>query len=169
MLSKRWLWAFVALGLMALIFWASSRSWTTSHGVQRQPGRIANLLHFLFYGILTASWGLALGTGFGSSIPKYWKRWGAALAVSSLFGLFDEWHQDSVAGRTCSLFDAIENLLGGVFGVAATSWSLSARGLSRARLRVLALIAIWGVVVGLFAAQQYPHLDAILSRLNPSK
>lgn len=65
------------------------------------------LEHFIGYAILSALVWRALGTGVARR-----RRFWMSVAVATLYGLTDEFHQRFVPGRSCDLLDLLADALG---------------------------------------------------------
>jgi len=66
------------------------------------------------------------------------KLWIAALigiAIASLYGVSDEFHQLFVPGRTSDQMDWVTDTVGALFGAATAVWVISARIVNRSRRR----------------------------------
>lgn len=63
--------------------------------------------HVVLYGGL----GLLVAAALGASGWRSWRRWVAAGAVVFLVAVLDEWHQNSVPGRTGQLVDVLVDFL----------------------------------------------------------
>lgn len=105
---------------MGLLFFSSSRSFLPS---PVEPGTLADILfwktaHLVEYAILG---GLLLRAFHSGSSPA--KREGIwSWAISSLFGLFDEYHQTLIPGREGKLVDAAINSFGALLGLLLIWW-----------------------------------------------
>ncbi len=95
-----------ALGMMAVIFAASSVPNLTS-----LPGGVSDHAgHFAGYALLSALLIRAIASARWAGVT--WPASAAAVALSALYGVSDEWHQRFVPGRTAALDDWIADLLG---------------------------------------------------------
>lgn len=100
--NRAWLWPIV---LAALIFFASGRSEVAGPDVQH----IDKLTHFAVYGLL-GTLVVRLRSG---------RRWSwTALALVSLYGLTDEWHQSFTPGRIVELGDWVADTVGAAVAIA---------------------------------------------------
>lgn len=97
---------------MAFIFAASSVPGT------QLPGRLWDkLVHFTVYALLGALFVLPLAGGRLSGVTL--KTAAAALLLSVLYGLSDEWHQSFTPNRTSDPMDVVADALGAGAGVLA--------------------------------------------------
>ena len=129
------------VGWMGLIFYLSSISVIGSEGgaegfgaagttVASWQGDLSSFAgHFILFSVLTAlvfamlrSWGC--GFGIGCAVM--------AVAVSSLFGLSDEYHQSFVIGRYATASDVLVD----TFAATVTAAIIWARATSWPRLRI---------------------------------
>jgi VanZ family protein len=85
-------------------FLASSRSSVAAPGVAHAD----KIGHFLVYGLLAT---LLLRLGRNS------RAWWLALAVTSLFGVSDEWHQSFVPGRSSEWGDWVADTAGAALAI----------------------------------------------------
>jgi hypothetical protein len=107
---------------MVLIFIASSIP-----NLGALPGGISDKSgHALGYGILGAVLLRALAGGRLRGVT--WMRAAAAVALATLYGVSDEFHQAFVPGRTPDRFDVLADGLGAAFaiglGAAARAWDI---------------------------------------------
>ena len=70
------------------------------------------LVHGLVYALLAWLWCRALVRGRGGWAAGL----GLAFAISSTWGLLDEWHQSFVPGRTAEVMDAVADVAGAAVG-----------------------------------------------------
>lgn len=106
--KRQWLWP---LALAALIYAASSRSQLAGPEVVG----IDKLTHFAVYGLLAT---LVVRLGRGSRAA-----W-LSVAVVSLYGWLDEWHQSFTPGRTVEAADWLADTAGAALAVVLyTSWA----------------------------------------------
>ena len=70
--------------------------------------------HVVAYAGFAFLWARAWGPTFSDPRRFVW-----AWLAASLYGLFDEWHQSWVPGRTASAADFVADAIGGVLGAAA--------------------------------------------------
>lgn len=110
------------LAWMAVIFGFSSLPGSAV------PGKYGSLAHFCEYGILAVLYALALPDGF-----SWRRRTMAAVAMASLYGVTDEFHQSFVPGRVPDVVDWMVDTAGAITAVGA----LSALGALLARRRSL--------------------------------
>lgn len=99
--------------VMAAIFYVSSQPGVppTHSPLPTAPDWLHNLLHVPAYGLLAASWCLAL--------PAH-RGWRPALLIWMLtlgYGVLDEWHQSFVPGRLASGADLLRDAVGGGLGL----------------------------------------------------
>ena len=110
----RWLWHWgPAVALMVAIFFASSRS-----DIPTLPGGLTDHTgHFIGYALL----GMLVLRAFAKARWSGVTSLGAltAVAICSLYGITDEFHQSFVPGRTPDPIDWIADTLGAVVGVVA--------------------------------------------------
>jgi len=94
----------------ALIFYLSSRPWPTQAYL---PPGTDKVIHFAIYFFL----GFGLVWAFRATHLKFSHHlmWMAAL-TGFLYGISDEIHQSFVPGREASVFDAVADGVGSVFG-----------------------------------------------------
>ena len=109
---------------MGLIFAASSRP-----DFPRLPGNgLDKLVHLGIYAVLGALIVRALAGGRLASIN--WRHAAAAVVLSALYGVSDEWHQGFVAGRIPDAMDLVADALGAGIG-AGFALSMRRRFLAR--------------------------------------
>lgn len=100
--GRRWFWA----GLFAAtIFLASSCEKVSSPGLTESDDKYG---HFLVYGLLGT---LVCRTGRG------WRAGLLGLAVASLYGVSDEWHQSFVPGRSSDVMDWVADTSGAALAI----------------------------------------------------
>lgn len=110
----------VLLAHAILIFWFSS---LTSDEIPRAVGAVWDkLLHGASFALLAFFFLLAVNRGFRHPVRPAVMV--AAVMVTLLYGLFDEWHQSRVATRVASVTDLLADGTGGVVAV-AVYWQLS--------------------------------------------
>jgi len=104
---------------MAMLYWFSS--WTD---VPAAPGGLSDKdLHFLLYGGLAIVSVRALARGQWRLISFFVAI--GATAIASAYGVFDEFHQTWVPGRTFEIADMIVDTLGALVASAALwAWSI---------------------------------------------
>lgn len=141
----------------ALIWYFSSRTW---EGTERHlPGGFGNLMHLVLFGGLGF---FALGALPRDAAPT--RRVVFAVLFAAIWGLIDEIHQFHVPGRTCSLFDLMDDAAGALFV------TLAAEGLIFQRFgrRTYLLGAILALFLGIFGAldfgNRWPTVDQGISR-----
>lgn len=98
------LWAPVA-AWAGVIFWFSTRP------ASQIPGRFAEEGHLGEYAIL----GALLYFALRADLPR-WRAVGVAIAIASLYGVSDEFHQHFVATRTPDVMDWIADTVGASVG-----------------------------------------------------
>jgi VanZ family protein len=98
---RAWVWPFA---IAALIFVASSQSKLAGPSL---PG-IDKVTHFLVYGLL-ATYVIRLG-------PSLRGAW-CSLAIVSVYGLLDEWHQSFTPGRSVEIADWVADTLGAAVAI----------------------------------------------------
>ncbi len=97
--------------LCAVIFWQSGHA--TPRILPRWPHQ-DKLLHCVVYGLLGALWVRAF-----SSLKGFHSRRClllAGIALATLFGLSDEWHQSFVPARTADAADLLADFVGSLIG-----------------------------------------------------
>jgi VanZ family protein len=109
------------IAYMAMLFGLSSL-----HTLPPPPGALsyyhAHLTAYAGLGALTAR---AAGKGLSD---VSWRAVCAAIAISSAYGLSDEYHQLFVPGRTFDLLDLAADAAGSVIGASAVgAWSIIRR------------------------------------------
>jgi VanZ family protein len=121
--ARRLVFAAGALAYAGVIFWLSSQP-NPLPFLPRSIFSHDKLLHMLEYAVLGGLLRAALA-GFG--LPG---RRGLllALALGSLYGATDEWHQAFVPNRECDVFDWLADSTGAVVGAALASAFLRRRG-----------------------------------------
>lgn len=114
---ERWPWAVAAVGWAALIFWLSAQpagsgkfDWLDLPGLDK-------VAHAVVFGILTVLCAQALGSlGQVRSLVL-------AVVIASVYGVTDELHQRSVAGRDADILDWIADTAGAI-AFATAVWFL---------------------------------------------
>lgn len=81
------------------------------------PPTLQNLLHVPVYAGLAFVWCRGLEPRLRRPAYLY-----AALLITVLFGILDEWYQSHIPGRFASISDVINNALGALLGVGAFVW-----------------------------------------------
>jgi VanZ family protein len=116
--SPRWLWGPVVLQV-AIIFAASSIP-----NLKEIPGGISDKSgHSIGYAMLA---GLILRALAGGRLQGVtWKRVLAAIGLSTLYGVSDEFHQLFVPGRSADPYDVLADCVGSTIGT-TIGWLLSA-------------------------------------------
>jgi hypothetical protein len=121
----------VPLLYMAALYWLSSLPGTplpddpALYGLFRwMPPSIQNALHVPAYAALALAWRWALSGWLNQARAQ----WIGAFGITSIYGVFDEWHQSFVPGRYASLSDITLDIAGAVIGIC-----IAARIGSRAR------------------------------------
>ena len=150
--------AALAVCEMVAIYGLSHRSWKCV-GPGFSNG-LTNFCHFPLYAILGALLAVALGIGLGEARSAR-SAWGGA-AIAVIYGVFDEWHQGTVPGRDCSLFDVVTNAVSAGCGTAALR-ALLYQSLTR---------AVWWLLIGSGLAlassfilpESFPHVNLLLHR-----
>ncbi len=106
---------------MAMLFALSSRS-----TLPAPPGGLSYYhAHFAAYAGLAAVTVRAKARGVRD---VSWRAVVAAVVISSLYGVTDEYHQMFVPGRTFDALDIVADVLGSVVGAGATgAWSIIRR------------------------------------------
>lgn len=98
--------AALALGWMGVIFALSSMQGSSL------PGRFSSAGHFGVYAVLGALYLWALPHS-----KRGWPTAAAAVALASLYGITDEFHQSFVPGRTPDLIDWLVDTAGALAAV----------------------------------------------------
>jgi VanZ family protein len=103
---------------MAVIFYFSSlHQPTLPPGVSDKP---AHAFGYMGFGIVIAR---ALAGGLPPRITM--RQVLIGLAIASLYGVTDEWHQSFVAGRTSDVFDWFSDTIGSALGLMACwAWGI---------------------------------------------
>jgi VanZ family protein len=118
---RKWLavagWVLV---IETLTSWPSPPSFGAPHGSDK-------LVHFTMYAALgflamRARWAR------GASVP--WRRLLVVVGCVSLFGAFDEWHQQFIPSRSMELGDWIADTIGGIAGVTILTLTAGLAGAS---------------------------------------
>jgi VanZ family protein len=122
---------------MALLYWTSSIPGTPSssdpalyvvfHWVAPS---VQNALHVPAYAVLAGAWRWALNAWTRARIALA----AGAIALTSVYGLLDEWHQSFVPGRYASLTDVALDVVGALVGTWLTG-RLICRYLSATEMR----------------------------------
>lgn len=117
----RLIWFLPATAWMALIFAMSSAEQFP------QPLGLSTFLlsiaaHLILYGVLA----LLLLVAFAQSLRPSRSSMLAAVAIASVYGISDEFHQSFVPGRDASVFDLLVNTVGATIAVVVWSFRRSA-------------------------------------------
>jgi VanZ family protein len=114
--GRRW---WPAIAWMAALFALSSRTGGELDGwlpaVRRMLPWLGSFdpFHYVAYSVLALLFAFALGRGaYG------WRGAGKILLLCLAYGLFDEWHQSFVPGRTADARDVRNDMIGAVLAVA---------------------------------------------------
>jgi len=103
--------AYNVISWIAVIVWMSTIFTSSSYPVPEQVARVSDkLLHFGAYFVLGLLYVNALAGGFRKSVD--WRKAWLAVALSTLFGALDEWHQSFVPARSMSLLDVVFDFFG---------------------------------------------------------
>jgi VanZ family protein len=114
-----WLWGPV-VGYMAAIFFVSSLP--AAPLPQQMSDKAAHMLGYLLLGALSAR---AVAGGVPRRITA--AAAAAALLVASGYGLFDEWHQSFVPGRSPDVADWLVDTTGAAMGIGLCwAWGMMA-------------------------------------------
>lgn len=103
------LWSPVA-AWMALLFGASAQTGSTAASIPL-PDWSTHGVAYLVLGVLVCR---ALSDGFRLAVG--WRVALVAVAISTLYGVSDEWHQSFVPGRQASFSDVLKDLGGSAVG-----------------------------------------------------
>jgi VanZ family protein len=118
-LMKHWLWRWgPALALMALIFAASSQPKAVVPDLGVYDWSVKKGGHVLIYAGLALTYLHALSGGHPRAAT--WRQAAAAVALATLYGATDEYHQSFVAGRGATAVDVVIDMVGALAGAAAT-------------------------------------------------
>ena len=107
--SKPWLAAAIAwtVGILAV------NSMSVPHTTWRPPfAGIDKLTHAALYAVAAYAWRRAIRS------PSDAVGWWVVVSIG-LVGAFDEWHQQSVPGRSAEALDWLADVIGGFLGVLA--------------------------------------------------
>lgn len=116
-----WWMVLAPLIVMGVIFWFSSRSSLPDLDGGRGLQNIAG--HFTVYAAL----GLTLALLFRSLGWSTARTLLAAIAIATLYGLSDEFHQSFVPNRSVETKDVVVDFLGATAGAVALLWWLGSR------------------------------------------
>ena len=111
------------LVIETLTSWPSPPSFGAPHGSDK-------VVHFTMYAILGF---LAIRAAWtrGTSLP--WRRFLVVAGCVSLWGAFDEWHQQFIPSRSMELGDWIADSIGGIAGVTMFTLTAGLAGASGSR------------------------------------
>jgi VanZ family protein len=114
-------WWLPVIAYMAVLFVLSSQS-----ALPEPPGRLSNYhVHMAAYAGLAVTTVRALARGLGH--PS-WTTVCGAIAIASVYGLSDEYHQSFVPNREADVLDLAADAFGALVGaVAVKAWSIIAR------------------------------------------
>jgi len=108
------------IAYMAMLFWLSSLS-----RPPRPPGVSFYAVHIAAYAGLAALTARATGKGLRD---VSWRAVCAAIIISALYGVTDEYHQLFVPGRTFEVLDMVADAFGSIVGASAVgAWSIIRR------------------------------------------
>ena len=117
----RLIWFLPATAWMALIFaMPSTEQFPQPLGLSTFLLSIA--AHLILYGVLA----LLLLVAFAQSLRPSRSSMLAAVAIASVYGISDEFHQSFVPGRDASVFDLLVNTVGATIAVVVWSFRRSA-------------------------------------------
>ena len=104
---------------MAMLFGLSSLS-----TLPTPPGQVSYYhVHLAAYAGLAAVTARALAKGRLRNVS--WRVLGGAIAIASLYGVTDEYHQLFVPGREFDVLDLVADTIGSIVGTAAVgAWSI---------------------------------------------
>jgi VanZ family protein len=94
------------------------------------PGRFGTLGHFAVYAVLGAALLLAIDPALMS-----WRAAASAVAIASLYGMTDEFHQRFVPGRVSDPVDWIVDTAGAAVAVTVLLWLAKRRRDASAKTR----------------------------------
>ncbi len=116
---RRWVAWLPAFAMMGLIFVLSSQSGlrVSDDAEVDKPFRITG--HLLAFGILAATFLLALSRGRRPRLRDVL----VAFALTLAYGVFDEWHQSWVPDRNGRLDDVITDAVGALVGL-TVAWAV---------------------------------------------
>lgn len=122
--SRRRLATFAAVGWMAVIFLLSSQSTLPKAG--GLPVDVTAIMgHLVAYAVLAALIRLAIG---GTASDRRSDL--LAIALATIYGASDEFHQSFVPGRDASVLDLGVDLVGGILSVTLVGLARSVRGVA---------------------------------------
>jgi VanZ family protein len=133
-----WLRITFALAWAALIWWASSRPPGPKQPDDPIYSHVWNLGHVVVFGVLAA---LVMLSTQGCTVRSAV----FSAAVSVLYGVVDEVHQDGVKGRVMDVWDVCSDGLGACIAVSALLWFVGGR--RGAGQLLLVLVPLAGVSV----------------------
>jgi VanZ family protein len=103
--------AYTIVSWVAVVVWMGALFISSSHPVPEKVGLIPDkVLHFAAYFALGLLYVNALTNGFAK--PMRWREALLAIGLSTIFGVFDEWHQSYVPTRSMSFLDVVFDFLG---------------------------------------------------------
>ncbi|MCL2757585.1 MAG: VanZ family protein [Coriobacteriia bacterium] len=114
-------WAAIIFGLSAI----------PGSGFPSHPEALNVIAHFCLY----AAFAVLLTWALSSSKLSLWKVALIALAIASLYGASDEFHQVFVPGRTPDIMDWMTDTIGAFVGTCVVLFIISAQKVSRSRKR----------------------------------
>ena len=166
----RWVFAGIALALVATIFRASHTPGDVM--ASRVPSTLGNLLHFVVHGTLAILLLRALVPApEGYLAPSAWPGWSGAgrwvVPLVVFHALGDEIHQHFVPGRSCSVYDIVADICGGLTVLLLPV--VGARGRPRSYWPVVVTAALGvGAALGASGSRRPPGdawLDLLLGSL----
>lgn len=115
------IWRILALAWMATIFLLSSQPSLPTPDLFDGQDKIE---HFLAYGLL----GILLSRSLGIVKHGAWKQVILVTALTTLYGISDEFHQSFVPGRDASSWDVLADGMGALMAAVMLSWKDRGRG-----------------------------------------
>jgi len=106
------------IGYMAVIFYLSSL-----HQAPLPPGLADKPAHAFGY----MGFGVVIARASAGGLPPRitLRQMLIGLAIASLYGVTDEWHQSFVAGRSADVFDWVSDTIGSAIGLLACwAWGI---------------------------------------------
>ena len=103
---------------MAVIFYLSSL-----HEAPLPPGVADKPAHAFGY----MGFGIVIGRALAGGLPPRltWRQMLIGVAIASLYGVTDEWHQSFVAGRSSDVLDWLSDTIGSAIGLLACwAWGI---------------------------------------------
>ena len=131
--ASKFLYLIIVCGFMAVIFYFSSRPGESMIFVGKNAVRritILNLLHIPIYACLTVLWLLLLFRMFRER-KRQWIPYVVAAFVCIAYGIFNEWYQLFVPGRSLSTQDIVFNSIGVVLAMATVGTMRMRRAASK--------------------------------------